>query len=117
MNEHQTVDEARRLEALKQLTMVVYALYAASLFAGFTGIVAIVVNYVKRDDTVGTLYESHFTWQIRTFWWSVAWVVLGFATLIVGVGILILFAGWVWMIYRVVKGFLNLNDGKPMDVT
>jgi uncharacterized membrane protein len=108
--------DAARLESLKQLTMIIYILQAASLFVGITGIVAIVMNYVKRDDTVGTLYESHFTWQIRTFWWGLLWAVVGFITMFVLVGFAILFANFVWCIYRIVKGFLNWNDGKPMAV-
>lgn len=108
--------DAARLESLKQLTMVVYILQAASFLVGITGIVAVVINYVKRDDTRGTIYESHFTWQIRTFWWSLLWAVLGFATMIVLVGFAILAADVIWTIYRIVKGFLNWNDGKPMAV-
>lgn len=107
---------AEKLESLKQLTMINYILYACSLFVGITGIVAIVINYVKRDDVRGTLYESHFTWQIRTFWWGLLWAVLGFITTFILVGFAVLFANFVWCIYRIVKGFLNWNDGKPMPV-
>lgn len=108
--------DAEKLASLKQLTMITYILYAVSAFTGFTGIVAIIVNYVKRDDTVGTIYESHFTWQIRTFWWSLLWFVVGVVLSFVLVGIPILIADSIWVIYRIVKGFLNWNDGKPMDV-
>jgi len=108
--------DAAKLESLKQLTMITYVLYAASLFVGITGIVAVVINYVKRDDVRGTIYESHFTWQIRTFWWGLGWAVLGFLTMVVIVGFGILFANFVWCIYRIVKGFLNWNDNKPMAV-
>ncbi|NCT82867.1 MAG: hypothetical protein GXC94_06975 [Comamonadaceae bacterium] len=107
---------AEKLASLKQLTLVTYILYALSAFTGFTGLVAVIINYVKRDDTVGTIYASHFTWQIRTFWWSLVWAILGFATLIVGVGFLILAVDGIWVLYRIVKGFLNWNDGKPMPV-
>jgi uncharacterized membrane protein len=108
--------DAAKLESLKQLTMIIYILYAASLFVGVTGIVAIVINYVKRDDVQGTLYESHFTWQIRTFWWGLLWTAIGVATIWLLVGFAILFANFVWCIYRIVKGFLNWNDSKPMTV-
>jgi uncharacterized membrane protein len=107
---------AERLASLKQLTMICYVLYALSLFVGLTGLVAIIVNYVKREDTRGTIYESHFTWQIRTFWWGLLWAVVGFVTMFIVVGFLILAANAVWCIYRIVKGFLNWNDGKPMPV-
>ena len=107
---------AEQLASLKQLTLICYVLYALSWFTGVTGIVAIIINYVKRDDTAGTIYASHFTWQIRTFWWSLLWFVLGVATLIIGVGFLILLADAIWVIYRIVKGFLNFNEDKPMEV-
>ncbi|EEG07013.1 DUF4870 family protein [Pseudogulbenkiania ferrooxidans] len=99
---------------LNNLTLAVYILQALSLFVGVTAIVAIIINYLKRDDTRGTLYESHFLWQMRTFWWGLLGLVLGYLTVFLLVGFVILFAVYVWLIYRVVKGFLNLNDGKPM---
>ncbi|WP_200960205.1 hypothetical protein [Pelomonas sp. Root1217] len=105
-----------KLASLKQLTMVIYVLYALSAFTGFTGIVAIIINYIKREDAAGTLYASHFTWQIRTFWWSLVWGILGFATLLLGVGFVILAVDGIWFLYRLIKGFLNWNDGKPMPV-
>lgn len=107
--------DAVKLGQLKQLTLITYILYAVSAFVGITAIVAIVINYVKRDDTVGTIYESHFTWQIRTFWWSLVWFVVGWATVwILGLGFFVLVADGIWVIYRIVKGFLNFNDDKPM---
>ncbi|VVE56809.1 membrane protein [Pandoraea iniqua] len=101
--------------ALRKLTHVLYALYALFwLTGGVTAIVAIIINYIKRDDTVGTLYASHFTWQIRTFWWSVLWGVLGVALAVVMVGFAILWVLGIWTLYRIVKGWLYLNDNKPM---
>lgn len=102
------------LASLRQLTLVCYILYALSPFMGFTALVAVIINYVKRDEARGTLYESHFTWQIRTFWWGLLWASLGMLTVFFGVGVVILIANSVWVIYRIVKGFLNWNDGKPM---
>jgi uncharacterized membrane protein len=106
--------EAYRLASIKQLTMIIYILYALSAFIGLTGLVAIIINYVKREDVAGTIYASHFEWQIRTFWFSLLWAVIGVITLIVGVGALVLMADSIWIIYRIVKGVLNCNDGKPM---
>jgi uncharacterized membrane protein len=103
-----------RQQSLKTLTAVVYGLYAASFFVGITAIVAIVINYIKREDVAGTLVESHFRWQIRTFWFALLWGVLGAITLIVVVGWLILMANGVWIIYRIAKGWLRLNENKPM---
>lgn len=55
------------------LTHVIYGLYAASFFVAITAIIAMVMNYVKQDDVAGTFLESHFLWQIRTFWFGVLW--------------------------------------------
>ena len=102
------------LAGLKNVAMAVYVLQALSFLWGVTAIVGIVINYVKRDDVRGTLYESHFDWQIRSFWWGLVWGIVGFLLIWVLVGFFILFAAWVWMIYRVVKGWLKLNEGKPV---
>lgn len=107
---------APALASLRQLTMVTYILYALAPFVGISAIVAVVINYVKRDDARGTLYESHFLWQIRTFWWGLLWSVLGAATVFIGVGFVVLAANAVWLVYRVVRGFLNWNDHRPMPV-
>ncbi|MEW6645910.1 MAG: hypothetical protein AB1450_01760 [Pseudomonadota bacterium] len=100
--------------AARTLTTVIYALYAASFLVGITAIVAIIMNYVKKDDVAGTFLASHFRWQIRTFWFGLLWSVLGVLTLVVAVGWVILCANSIWIIYRIVKGWLYLNDGKPM---
>jgi uncharacterized membrane protein len=99
---------------LKTIATVVYALQAAGFFVGLTWIVAVVINYVKRDDVRGTWLESHFTWQIRTFWWGLLWAVVGGLLTLVVVGFAVLFAAAVWIIYRIVKGWLNLNENKPV---
>lgn len=101
-------------QSAKQLTTVVYALYAASFFVGLTAIVAIIVNYLKRDDVAGTFLESHFRWQIRTFWFGLLWGIVGGLLLVVAVGWFILVADFVWVIYRIVKGYLRLADNQPM---
>ena len=98
----------------KTLTTVTYALYAVSLIFGVTCLVAIIINYVKRDDVQGTWLESHFRWQIRTFWFSLLWGLIGLATTFIIVGFAILFADLLWYIYRIVKGWIRLNEGKPM---
>jgi uncharacterized membrane protein len=102
------------LAALKNVTMVVYVLQGLSFLWGLTAIVGLIINYVKRDDVRGTVYESHFDWQIRTFWWGLIWAVVGLVLAIVLVGFVVMFAAWVWMVYRVVKGWLKLNEGKPV---
>jgi uncharacterized membrane protein len=102
------------LASLRQLTLIIYVLYALSWLLGVTAIIAIVINYVKREDAQGTLYESHFRWQIRTFWWGLFWFVLGALTMVLLVGFVILFVATVWVIYRLVKGLLYWNDRKPL---
>jgi uncharacterized membrane protein len=118
MNDHTVIDVVAKtpeqLASLRRLTLVIYILYALSWLVGISAIVAIVINYVKREDAAGTLYESHFTWQIRTFWWSLLWCVLGMLTLVLMVGFVILAAAAIWSIYRLVKGWLYWNDRKPM---
>ncbi len=104
------------LKSLRNLTQVVYALYALSYFTGITAIIGIVINYVKKDDVAGTWLESHFRWQIRTFWFGLLWAIIGGITAFVVIGFVILFANFIWIIYRIVKGWVYLNDGKPLPV-
>lgn len=101
-------------KSAKTLTAIIYALYAASFFVGITAIAAIVMNYIKKDDVAGTFLESHFRWQIRTFWFGLLWGVIGAILALVLVGWLVIIADGVWIIYRIVKGWLRLNDNKPM---
>lgn len=106
----------RPLDSLKRIAILVYALQAASFFVALTFIAGVVINYVKRDEVRGTWLESHFRWQIRTFWFAMLWGFLGAFTLGVGVGYLILLANAVWMIYRIVRGWLALGEGKALYV-
>lgn len=106
-----------QLKSLKTITTVVYALQAASFLFGITALVAIIINYVKKDDVYGTWLESHFRWQIRTFWFALIWGSLGVLTLLIIIGYPILVADGVWVIYRIVKGWLYLIDGKKMYAT
>lgn len=106
--------ENDKVQANKNVTTVIYALYAASLVVGITALVGIVMNYVKRADVAGTYLESHFRWQIRTFWFSLLWGVIGVITAFFVIGWFVLLADMVWFIYRIVKGWLSLNENKPM---
>lgn len=94
----------------------------APLFA-IAGIVAIVIAYVKRDEARGTWLASHFDWLIATFWWSMLWslvaVVIGVLTFwILGLGILlailILGATTIWVLYRLIRGYLAFNRSQPV---
>jgi uncharacterized membrane protein len=108
------MEDAQRLNSLKTVATVVYALQAVGFFIGITWIVAIVMDYVKKDEAKGTWLESHFRWQIRTFWFGLLWGVLGAILLLVLVGWFVLLADAIWIIYRIVKGWLNLAENKPM---
>jgi uncharacterized membrane protein len=78
------------------------------------GIAAVIVCYVKRDDAAGTWVASHFTWLIRTFWWSFLWGLVGWLLYLVLVGIAIWFVTAIWVIYRVVKGYIYYKDSRPI---
>lgn len=119
MNEtSMTVANVEKEAAAKRIATLVYGLQAAWLLLGIPLVVALIVNYVKLDDVRGTLAESHFRWQIRTFWYWLLWLVLGWLliALIVTfvIGALILGANFIWIIYRIIKGGLRLSEGKPM---
>ena len=63
----------------RTLTLVLYVLYTIAIFSGgLLAIIALIINYVKRSDVQGSIFESHFTWQIRTFWWYLAWNIIAF---------------------------------------
>lgn len=103
-----------RETALRQLTMIVYVLQIASVVIGVTLIAAVIVNYLKRRDVEGTWLESHFRWQIRTFWYALLWFGVGLALLVVVVGIFVLMAAAMWLLYRAIKGWLELEERRPM---
>jgi uncharacterized membrane protein len=110
MNENPQQDLAN-----KNITQIVYGLYAAAVIVGVTYFVGIVLNYVKRDDVRGTWLESHFTWQIRTFWYSLLWFLIGIPLMVaLGLGVVVWAIAGIWYIYRIVKGWLRLSEGKPM---
>ena len=106
-----------REQSAKNVTTLIYALYAASFLIGITSIVAIVMNYIKKEDVAGTFLESHFRWQIRTFWFGMLWGVLRAITFFLVIGWFVLIANVIWVIYRIAKGWLRLNDNKPMYVS
>ena len=100
--------------SLRNIATAVYALQAAGFLFGITWLVAVIVDYVKRDDARGSWLESHFSWQIRTFWWGLLWGVIGGVLLLVLVGYLVLVATAVWIIYRIVKGWLRLAERREV---
>ena len=121
-------------DSLIRLTHVIYGLHAVSLVTGIVGVatvvgafltgwpsmIAVILNYVKRSEVRGTWLASHFRWQIRTFWFGLLWVTLCglFIVATLGIGLLI---AWLpltlvglWLIYRIVRGWLRLMDHLPM---
>jgi len=121
-------------QSLYSWTQVIYALHALSLLIGIVGtatvvgafligppsIVAVIMNYIKRSEARGTWLDSHFQWQIRTFWFGLLWAVLCAAFVIgtFGLGMLVV---WIpigilaiWLIYRVTRGWMALRDRRPM---
>lgn len=111
MSELSTDDSLR---SNKTLTWIIYGLYAGSFIVGITGIAAIIMNYVKRGDVAGTYLESHFTWQIRTFWISLIAAIVGLLLMIVAIGWIVLVLDTVWVIYRLVIGAIRLNESRPV---
>ena len=100
--------------SLISLTQFVYFCQGLSFFFGITAIVGICVNYLKRDAVKGTIYESHFLWQIKTFWIGLVIFFVGWLTAIFLVGFFFIVGSIVWSIYRSVKGFLLLLENKPI---
>lgn len=101
----------------KNSVLLVYILQALSFVVGITAIAGVVINYLKRDEVRGTYLESHVSWQIKTFWYSLLGYIIGFVLLIVLIGGLVILAVTVWYIYRIIKGWLALNDGKELPDT
>jgi len=99
---------------LRQLTMAVYVLQLASILVGITLVAGVIINYLKRREVEGTWLESHFRWQIRTFWWSLLWFGVGLALLVFIVGFFILLGLVMWLLYRAIKGWLELEERRPM---
>lgn len=117
---------------LVTLTHVIYALHAITVLTGLltpvlivtaflTGwpsLLAVILNYIKRRDVRGTYLESHFSWQIRTFWFAVLWAALSglLALTLIGIPvafIVIIIAG-LWVLYRVLRGWLRLSAQQAM---
>ena len=123
-----------RADSLLGWTHAIYALHAFSLLTGILGaasvvgafltgwpsIIAVILNYVKRSEVRGSWLESHFRWQIRTFWFGLLWVSLCvfFIVVTLGVGLLIVWLPFIgvglWFVYRIVRGWLALTDRRSM---
>jgi uncharacterized membrane protein len=118
--------------SLVTLTHVLYALHALGLAIGAFGtatvvgaflfgwpsIIAVIINYIKRGDARGTWLESHFRWQLRTFWYAMLWVLFAAVLILTVIGIplawVMFFILGLWAIYRIARGWLRLKDRQPM---
>lgn len=118
----------------RTLTIVLYILYIVAIFSGgLLAVVALIINYVKRGDVQGSIFESHFTWQIRTFWWYLFWNIMAFVPFIflfftdenpnafAGVAfgasvfcVTVIGLSWIWIVYRAIRGIITVNDNKAM---
>ena len=134
MSENNTESSTAPASGLVTITHVIYGLHALTVISGLltpmlivtaflTGwpsILAVVLNYIKRSEARGTYLESHFRWQIRTFWFALLWVVLSWLLVFTLIGIPLAFAlaslAGLWVLYRVVRGWLRLNDKRVMPV-
>lgn len=119
-------------ENLVRLTHLIYGLHAFSalmgvvssaavvtaFLTGWPSILAVILNYARRSEVGGTWLASHFSWQIRTFWWALSCVVAALLLFVTIIGIplaFLLFVGTgLWVLYRIVVGWLALNDGRPI---
>jgi len=121
-----------RESSLISWTQAIYALHAFSLVMGIVGVativgafltgwpslIAVVLNYVKRSEVRGTWLDSHFSWQIRTFWFALLWLAIGgvlFATVIgIPFAIVLWLATGIWVLYRIIRGWLALGSQKEL---
>lgn len=119
-------------EGLVTLAHVIYALHAFSaltgmlspamiitaFLTGWPSIIAVILNYVKRSEVRGTWLDSHFSWQIRTFWFALLWLALGGVLFLTVVGIPFAFVVWfatgIWVLYRIIRGWLALSSQKEL---
>jgi uncharacterized membrane protein len=128
------IEQTQPVQGLVTWTQAIYALHAFSILTGILGaatvvgafltgwpsIIAVILNYVKRGEARGTWLESHFRWQIRTFWFGLLWVVLcgTFVVMTLGIGLLLVWLPLgivaIWFIYRIVRGWMALSEGRPL---
>jgi len=112
--------------ALHAVGLVIGALGASTVIGsfifGWPSIIAVIINYVKRGDVRGTFLDSHFSWQIRTFWWALLWFVLwALVSIPLWISLIGIPVSWglaivlgVWVVYRIVRGWLALLSQKPL---
>lgn len=111
-----------QLKSAKDLAWWLYIFHAVSflLSLGAFSWIPLIVNFIKRPDAAGTFVHSHHTWQIRSFLWYLAWMILGSIFFFTFIGIPLAFLtwglAWIWKAYRLLKGMIYLNENRPMPV-
>ena len=111
-----------KLESERNTAWWLYVFHGLSLIfsLGALSWIPLIINYIKRPDAAGTFVYSHHTWQIRSFWWYLFWMAIGGIFFITIIGFLLAWliwgAAWLWKVYRLIKGMLDLNAQKPMPV-
>ncbi|MGS0740605.1 DUF4870 family protein [Glaciimonas sp. GG7] len=111
-----------KLHSLKNLAWWLYLFHGLSfvLSLGLFSFIPLIINYLKREDAANTFVYSHHIWQIRSFWWYLLWVTIGFGLMLTVIGLPLAFLvwgiAWLWKAYRLIKGLLDLNDNKTMPV-
>ncbi|MGZ5200372.1 MAG: DUF4870 family protein [Telluria sp.] len=110
------------MEDAKQTARILYLAHALTFFfsLGMLSFLPLIFNYLKRPDTVGTLVYSHHTWMIRSFWIYIVCMILAVALIFTVIGIplawLLGVCAWLWKAYRLIRGFIDLNNNRPMPV-
>jgi len=107
------------LHAFSAVTgMVSAALVVTAFLTGWPSIIAVILNYVKRSEVRGTWLDTHFSWQIRTFWFALLWLLIGavlFATVVgIPVAVVLWIGTGIWVLYRLIRGWLALVSGKSL---
>jgi len=109
-------EKTEKLQALKKLAATVYLCQALTfMLAGLPLLVGVAINFFKRNEVQGTWLESHFNWQIKTAWISLAGFALSGLTFAMGIGFFVLIATVVLLVYRIAIGWYALNDDKPVN--
>ncbi len=119
---------------LVRLTHIIYLLHGFSVLMGMLGpaliittfltgwpsIIAVIINYVKRTDVRGTYLDSHFGWQIRTFWYTLLWLVIASILFITVIGIILAYivavGAGIWVFYRIIRGWIALENGRSVPI-
>jgi uncharacterized membrane protein len=104
-------------KSLTFITHVMYALHTASwASAGVFSVIAMILNYVKRDDLPDAFFASHFRWQARSFWFTLLWLALTspLYLLLILPGAIAWTVVGLWYLYRYIKGWLWFSKGRTM---